>query len=107
MLSVEWQASPTQSQAPWLLERDPGRDRPPEQMVSPQVSLLRGVATGKPCNGCRAAGSTPVAVALRPVDNSHQQQLFITHGLVKGVKNRAQEVGAQLVEDCQHLFLHP
>ena len=40
------------------------------------------------------AGSTPAAMGLRPVDDSHQLQLFITDGLVKGIKNRAQKVRA-------------
>lgn len=104
--SVEWPASPTQSEVPWLPERDAGRDRPPDRMVAPQDSLLKRVATSKPCNGCRAAGSSLATLDLQPVDDSHQQQLFIAHGLVKGVENRAQEVRAQLVEDRQHLFLH-
>lgn len=100
------QALPTQSEAPWLPERDSGRDRPPEQMVPPHESLLRRVATSKPLNGCGAAGSTLATMGLQPVDDSHQHQLLVAHGLVKGIENRAQEVRAQLVEDCQHLFLH-
>jgi len=78
----------------------------PDRMVNPQDSSLRRVATNNHSVGCRETRSTPGAMDLQPVDDSHQHQLFVAHRLVKGIENRAQEVRAQLVEDGQHLFLH-